>query len=163
MQRHSAAAEVILSSPTGTRYHPMIIRYCLSLAAKSSSYEELHKSKILVAQPTNPQRLSELHQAHKGISRGCVVEQVKGLTDTYFQVQITVTETSVTRKLRQISASKASGPHNLPNWLLKEYADILAPAVVDILNTSYRECKVPSAWKLAEVPASAKRPNSRGF
>ena len=79
-------------------------------------------------------------------------------------VPITVTETSVTQKLRQISASKASGPDiNLPNWLLKEYADILAPAVVDILNTSYRECKVPSAWKLAEVPASAKRPNSRGF
>ena len=47
-------------------------------------------------------------------------------------VPITVTDTSVTRKLRQISASKASGPDNLPNWLLKEYADILAPAVVDI-------------------------------
>ena len=33
---------------TGVRYHPMIIRYCLSLAAKSkSAYEELRNSNIL--------------------------------------------------------------------------------------------------------------------
>ena len=37
------------SSSTGVRYHSMIIRYCLSLAAKSPScYEELRKSRILV-------------------------------------------------------------------------------------------------------------------
>ena len=78
-------------------------------------------------------------------------------------VPITVTETSVTRKLRQISASKASGPDNLPNWLLKEYADILTPAVVDILNTSYQECKVPSAWKLADVLLVPKGPIVEDF
>lgn len=37
------------SSSTGMRYHPMIIRYCLSLAAKSPScYEEIRNSGILV-------------------------------------------------------------------------------------------------------------------
>ena len=37
------------SSRTGVRYHPMIIRFCLSLAAKSPScYEELRNSKVLV-------------------------------------------------------------------------------------------------------------------
>ena len=36
-------------SSTGVRYHPMIIRYCLSLATKSPAcYEELRKSTILV-------------------------------------------------------------------------------------------------------------------
>ena len=34
------------SSPTGIRYHPMIIRYCLSLAAKSSAvYDEIRYDK----------------------------------------------------------------------------------------------------------------------
>ena len=37
------------SSHTGVRYHPMIIRFCLSLAAESPScYEELRNSKVLV-------------------------------------------------------------------------------------------------------------------
>ena len=37
------------SSPTGVRYHPMIIRFCLSQAVKSPScYEELRNSKMLV-------------------------------------------------------------------------------------------------------------------
>ena len=44
----------ISSSKKGVRYHPMIIRYCLSLAAKSSSfydeirYDENNKSGFLV-------------------------------------------------------------------------------------------------------------------
>jgi len=37
------------SSATGIRYHPVIIGFCLSLAAKSPScYEELRNSKVLV-------------------------------------------------------------------------------------------------------------------
>jgi len=38
------------SSPTCVRYHPMLIRFCLSLAAKSPScYEELRNSNIYAA------------------------------------------------------------------------------------------------------------------
>ena len=41
--------ELFSSSPTRVRYHPMIIRFCLSLAAKSPScYEELRNSKVLI-------------------------------------------------------------------------------------------------------------------
>lgn len=65
---------------------------------------------------------------------------------------ITVTESAVSRKLREISASRASGPDNLPSWVLKEFADILAFRVADILNTYFRDCKVPGVWKLADVP-----------
>lgn len=37
------------SNSKGVRYHPMIIRFCLSLAAKSPScYEELRNSKVLI-------------------------------------------------------------------------------------------------------------------
>ena len=65
---------------------------------------------------------------------------------------ITVTETSVGKKLRAISTSRTSGPDDLPNWVLKEYSDILAVPITDILNTSFAECRVPRAWKIADVP-----------
>ena len=54
---------------------------------------------------------------------------------------IQVTVDSVTEKLRQIDKSKTSGPDNLPAWLLKTYADILAPAITDVLNSSFLEGK----------------------
>ena len=50
------------------------------------------------------------------------------------------------------SCARAGGPDDLPNWLLKEYADILAAPIAEILNTSFSECKVPRAWKIADVP-----------
>ena len=50
---------------------------------------------------------------------------------------ITVTEELVEKKLR------ASGPYELPNWVLKEYSDILAAPITVILNSSFVECRVP--------------------
>ena len=52
---------------------------------------------------------------------------------------ITVTESSVAGKLRAISISRASGPDDLPNWVLKEYSDILASPIAEILNASFVE------------------------
>jgi hypothetical protein len=46
---------------------------------------------------------------------------------------------------------KAGGPDGLPAWLLKTYADIIAPAVTDVLNSSFLECKVPNIWKMADI------------
>ena len=71
---------------------------------------------------------------------------------------IYVTELSVARKLREICSARAGGPDDLPNWALREYADILAVPIADILNTSFSECKVPQAWKLADVPPLPKAP-----
>ena len=53
---------------------------------------------------------------------------------------------SVTEKLRGIDKSKAGGPDGLPGWLLNTYADIIAPAVTDVLNSSFLECKVPNNY-----------------
>ena len=41
--------------------------------------------------------------------------------------------------------------NGIPNWVLKEYAEILAQPITDILNTSYKEQKLPSVWKLANI------------
>ena len=47
---------------TGVRYHPMIIRFCLSLAAKSPScYEELRNSGVLVLPSQRRLLLSKCH------------------------------------------------------------------------------------------------------
>lgn len=80
--------KLFASSSSGVRYHPMIIRYCLSLAAKSPScYEELRQSKILVL-PS--QRTLRDYRNYIRPTRGfqdSVVEELKALTDSYFDVQ----------------------------------------------------------------------------
>jgi hypothetical protein len=62
-----------------------------------------------------------------------------------------VTEYCVFEKLALLNPHKASGPDNVPAWLLKENADILAPVMTDILNSSYSEAQLPSSWKQADI------------
>ncbi|PFX21307.1 Transposable element P transposase [Stylophora pistillata] len=75
-------------SSTGVRYHPMIIRFCLSLAAKSpSTYEELRNSGVLVL--PSQRRLKDYRNAIKpdrGFQKG-VIDILKEETDSYFDVQ----------------------------------------------------------------------------
>ena len=62
------------------------------------------------------------------------------------------------RKLREISCARAGRPDDLPNWVLREFADILTAPVADILNSSFSECKIPRAWKIADVSPLPKAP-----
>lgn len=76
------------SSSTGVRYHPMIIRYCLSLAAKSPScYEELRKSGVLVLPSQRTLRDYRNSIRPKSGFQKNVIEELKSLTDMYFDVQ----------------------------------------------------------------------------
>ena len=52
---------------------------------------------------------------------------------------ISVTVDLVAERLSKISASRAGGPDNLSNWVQKEFSDILAPALAEVLNQSFRE------------------------
>ena len=63
---------------------------------------------------------------------------------------ISTSELVVTAKLKEIGTSHAGGPDGLPNWVLKEFAEILATPITDILNTSFCDCKVPYIWKIAD-------------
>lgn len=80
--------KLLKSSATGVRYHPMIIRFCLSLAAKSlSCYEELRNSKVLVL--PSQRRLRDYRNAirpQRGFQEE-VIEEVKSETQSYFDVQ----------------------------------------------------------------------------
>ena len=76
---------------------------------------------------------------------------------------IFVTELSVARKLKEIKSSRTCGPDDLPNWVVKEFADILAAPIANIFNTSFSECRVPRAWKLADIPPLPKAPTVNDF
>ena len=45
----------------------------------------------------------------------------------------------------------ACGPDELPYWLFRDFAHDLAPAVTDVFNSSLRQHKVPSSWKMADI------------
>ena len=47
--------------------------------------------------------------------------------------------------------STACGPDELPYWLFRDFAYDLAPAVTYVFNSSLRQHKVPSSWKMADI------------
>ena len=59
----------------------------------------------------------------------------------------------------KLNRSKAHGPDGIPGWVLKENADLLAVPIADILNSSYREGRLPPSGKEADVvPVPKQRP-----
>ena len=46
---------------------------------------------------------------------------------------------------------KAAGPDEIPHWVLKDYAPLLAPPVTSIFNASLQQESVPAVWKKADV------------
>ena len=50
-----------------------------------------------------------------------------------------------------IISSKACGPDNIPNWLLKDFSDNLAIPLCKIINSSLAEKQLPNIWKCANV------------
>ena len=63
----------------------------------------------------------------------------------------TLSEPAVLAALKQLNPRKAAGPDCVPNWLLREYAKVLDEPVTAILNSSYKEQRLPSPSKLADV------------
>ena len=62
-----------------------------------------------------------------------------------------ITEMSTFKKLAVLNPTKAHGPNAILRWLLKENADLLAGPICDILNYFYREGRLPSVWKEADI------------
>ena len=59
------------------------------------------------------------------------------------QLGLVVSKESVFKKLIKLNRTKAHGPDGIPGWVLKENADLLAGPIADILNSSYREGRLP--------------------
>ncbi len=67
------------------------------------------------------------------------------------ETPIIVTESTIARKLQEISTSRSSGPDGISNWVLKTYSDILASPVANIINSSFQSCKVPQVVPLPKT------------
>ena len=59
-------------------------------------------------------------------------------------------ELDVYKVLASLNPRKASGPDGVSNWVLNEYAEILAQPVCSILN-SFNEQQLPISWKIADI------------
>ena len=63
------------------------------------------------------------------------------------------------RALEVLNPRKACGPDRTPSWLLKEYCDLVAYPITEILNASYAEQHLPTIWEMADViPLPKKKP-----
>ena len=64
---------------------------------------------------------------------------------------ITVNQNGVTKLLRNLKPSTASGPDGIPAMLLKETAEEISPAVTLLFQSSINQGCVPSQWKNALI------------
>ena len=60
-------------------------------------------------------------------------------------------QTDVYSVLQKLNPRKASGHDGVSNWILKEFAEILAQPVCSILNISFAKQGLPPLWKMADV------------
>ena len=59
--------------------------------------------------------------------------------------------TTTLQALRKVKTNKATGPDNVPAWIIKNHANILAGALTAIFYSSLREGLIPETWKSAIV------------
>jgi hypothetical protein len=70
---------------------------------------------------------------------------------------IKITQDGVAKLLRNINPSKALGPDNIPNGVLNQCADHLAPALTIIFQRSIYHGKLPNDWLSANISCKFKK------
>lgn len=73
------------------------------------------------------------------------------VTETDLPSDFHITPYEVADALSHVSIYKSSGPDGIPNWLLRDFAYIIAEPVCNIVNASIINGVVPSLWKQADV------------
>ena len=53
--------------------------------------------------------------------------------------------------LAKLNPSKACDSDRIPNWLLKDYAELITFPITKITNASFKEQRLPRIWKIAVV------------
>ena len=59
--------------------------------------------------------------------------------------------TTTIQAQRKVNTNKATGPDNVPAWILKNHANALAGHLTAIFNSSLRDGILPDTWKSANV------------
>ena len=68
-----------------------------------------------------------------------------------------IPDEKVEKQLRKLDTNKAPRPDSVPNWVLKEFSELLAGPVAAIYNSSFREGHVPRIWRAAYVSPLPKK------
>ena len=72
-------------------------------------------------------------------------------------IHINITEEGVKTLLENINISKATGPDNIPNRVLKQCAKQLAPALTCIYQRSLDSGELPKDWLSANISCLYKK------
>ena len=73
--------------------------------------------------------------------------------------EFTIEAASTQRALQNVTCRNATGPDNIPPWMVTNYAHLVAAPVTAIFNSSLRKGKLPDLWKTATiVPVLKKHP-----
>ena len=65
--------------------------------------------------------------------------------------QYIISVQQVENEMAKVKLDKSSGPDNIPNWVVRDLAPVLAPAVTAIFNASLRDGFIPPEWKCANI------------
>ena len=69
----------------------------------------------------------------------------------------------VFQKLSRINIRKSNGPDNVPNWLLRDMAFVLAEPICHLFNSSVKQQVMPSSWKRADVVVIPKKSHAKSI
>jgi len=68
-----------------------------------------------------------------------------------------ISTSGVAKLLRNLNPSKASGPDDIPNRVLKTCADSIAPSLAAIFSLSIKSGQLPSDWRTANISSVFKK------
>ena len=150
-----------LVKKTKKRYLNDKIKQCGNL----NSRQWWKEVRSLAGMNNNHQVLSILYNGRllEGVELANHINNCFVLTTTNISelsVQPTITEVpdryrvsvdEVELKLSQVKSCKAVGPDDFPNWILRDFSNILSLPLCSIFNASIEEACLPRIWKSADV------------
>ena len=84
------------------------------------------------------------------------MEEIRSRLPTETPNKFIVGINEIFNQLSHVQLRKAVGPDDIPNKILREFADIIAVPVIAIINSSICQGVVPSQWKLSRINPLAK-------
>ena len=115
----------------------------INIASKLLDESQTIEDKVNLANEINLAFL-EPQKSYLKLSSTCKI-------DTSSHPIPSVTTEMIAKQLSSTSVHKAAGPDNIPNWVLKDFAHILALPVSMLINVSLKKEQLPLIWKCANI------------
>ena len=94
---------------------------------------------------------NEFFLSHASINTdNATLPRLEPYTNSHLQ-NLSIQEKEVLEILKNIDVSKSSGPDEISPKMLKEAAPSISPSLTKLINLSLSSCRVPKAWKKANV------------